>query len=364
MTTNLSGAAENPRKSIGSVHHAAPARIVHPDEDIELAGLHHVSEDEAGFTRRRVGKGFSYRRPDHTRLSAPHHLRRIRSLAIPPAWEKVWICRFANGHIQATGRDTKGRKQYVYHPEFRQLRERHKYDELLAFARTLPIIRVQVDEHLRLPGLPRDKVLATIVHLLDTTFIRVGNDEYARNNKSYGLTTLKGRHVSVDGSEISFDFKGKHGVRWTVNQRDRRIARVIRSCQELPGQHLFQYFDDVGERARVTSSDVNAYLREIAGIDITAKDFRTWGGTVLAAAELSLMPATGSKQQSARNIRLAVAAVAERLGNTHRICRQCYIHPLVFQAYMAGELEMPEDHRKWLSAAELTVLGLLEAGAT
>lgn len=334
-----------------------------PAEDAELAGLHYVSESEPGFTRRRSGKGFSYFRADGSRLTDDRVLDRIRSLVIPPAWERVWICRFQNGHVQATGRDAKGRKQYVYHPEFRQLRERGKYDELLAFASALPTIRERVDAHLRLPGLRREKVLATIVHLLDTTFIRVGNEEYARENKSFGLTTLKNRHVSVDGSEVSFQFKGKHGVEWSVSQRDRRIAKVIRSCQDLPGQDLFQYLDEEGKRVRVTSTDVNAYLREIAGIDISAKDFRTWAGTVLTAAELSLMPASASRKEGEKNIRLAVAAVAGRLGNTQRVCRQCYIHPVVVERYAAGDLSIPERERDWMSAAEIAVLALLEAGA-
>jgi DNA topoisomerase-1 len=332
------------------------------EEAAELAGLHYVSDREPGLRRIRSGRGFGYLRPDGGRVDDPKILDRIRKLVIPPAWEKVWICRFRNGHIQATGRDAKGRKQYIYHPEFRELRERSKYDQLLAFASALPTIRARVDEHLRLPGLPREKVLATIVHLLDTTFIRVGNEEYARENKSFGLTTLKNRHAVVDGSEISFQFKGKHGVDWSVSQRDRRIARIIRSCQELPGQHLFQYLDDAGSRVRVTSTDVNAYLREISGIDVSAKDFRTWGGTVLAAAQLSLLPPFASKKEAEKNIRLAVAAVAARLGNTQRVCRQCYIHPVVVERYGAGALAIPEAERDWLSAAEIAVLRLLEAG--
>lgn len=343
---------------------SSPAGPAPPDieEEAELAGLHYVSDRETGFRRVRAGRGFRYLRADGRRVDDPRILDRIRKLAIPPAWEKVWISRFANGHIQATGRDAKGRKQYIYHPEFRELRERSKYDQLPAFAAALPAIRARVEEHLRLPGLPREKVLATIVHLLDTTFIRVGNEEYARENKSFGLTTLKTRHVTVDGSEISFQFKGKHGVDWSVSQHDRRMARIIRSCQELPGQHLFQYLDEEGKRVPVTSTDVNSYLREISGIDISAKDFRTWGGTVLAAAELSLRPPFTGRKEADRNVRLAVAAVAERLRNTQRVCRQCYIHPVVVERYGAGELAIAEAEHEWLSPAEVAVLGLLEAG--
>jgi DNA topoisomerase-1 len=356
-------AAEEPRRRPRTARLPVAAEApLDAEEAAELAGLHYVSDREPGFRRVKSGRGFAYLRPDGSRVDDPKILDRIRKLVIPPAWEKVWICRFRNGHIQATGRDARGRKQYIYHPEFRELRERSKYGQLLAFASALPVIRAKVDEHLRLPGLPREKVLATIVHLLDTTFIRVGNEEYAKENKSFGLTTLKNRHASVDGSEISFQFKGKHGVDWSVSQRDRRIARIIRSCQELPGQHLFQYLDEEGKRVRVTSTDVNAYLREIAGIDISAKDFRTWGGTVLAAAELSLLPPFTSKKEADRNIRLAVAAVAARLGNTQRVCRQCYIHPVVVERYGEGALAIATAEKDWLSAAEIAVLGLLEAG--
>ena len=356
--------AANRRRGVAGTRPDAPEPPRSAAEEAELAGLHYVSEREPGLSRRRLGRGFAYFRSDGTRVEDERVRARIESLVIPPAWEKVWICRFANGHIQATGRDAKGRKQYIYHEDFRELRERSKYDQLHAFASALPAIRERVDEHLRLPGLPREKVLATIVHLLDTTFIRVGSEEYARENGSYGLTTLKNKHVTVDGSEISFQFKGKHGVDWSVSQRDRRIAKVIRSCQELPGQDLFQYLDGDGARARVTSTDVNAYLRGISGIEISAKDFRTWGGTVLAAAELAIKEPFTSRKEAERNIRLAVAAVAARLGNTQRICRKCYIHPAVVARYGAGALAIDSTaaDRDWFSPAEAAVLALL-AGA-
>src|SRR4029079_12466940 len=228
-------------------------------------------------------KAFRYEGPQGDKVDDKATLKRIKTLAIPPAWTDVWICSSANGHIQATGRDARGRKQYRYHTRFREVRESTKYHHMLAFAESLPAIRGRVQEHLSLRGLPRDKVLATVVHLLEATLIRVGSDEYARTNKSYGLTTLKNRHVEVDGSALKFNFKGKSGKVWKLNVRDRRIAKVIRACQELPGQELFQYVDDVGETCNVTSSDVTAYLREITNEDITAKDFRTWHGTVLAA---------------------------------------------------------------------------------
>jgi DNA topoisomerase-1 len=280
----------------------------------------------------------------------------------------VWICPTPNGHIQATGRDARGRKQYRYHPRFREVREGTKYSHMLAFADSLADIRAKVREHLALRGLPREKVLATVVHLLEATLIRVGSDEYARTNKSYGLTTLKNRHVEADGSALRFNFKGKSGKVWKLKVRDRRIAKVIRACQELPGQELFQYLDEDGETRDVTSSDVNDYLREISGEDITAKDFRTWHGTVLAALALQEFEKFDSQAGAKRNIRDAIQKVAARLGNTPTICRKCYVHPEIIATYIEGSLllevkgRVEEELRSGLAALtaeEAAVLTLL-----
>jgi DNA topoisomerase-1 len=265
-------------------------------------------------------------------------LRRIKSLAIPPAWGDVWICPFVDGHIQATGRDAKGRKQYRYHPRFREVRESTKYEHVVAFAEALPDIRAKVREHMALRGLPREKVLATVVHLLETTLIRVGNDDYAKQNNSYGLTTLKNRHVAVDGNEVRFRFTGKSGKQWSLRVRDRRIAKIIRARQDLPGQELLQYVDDDGMPQDVTSSDVNAYLNELTGKDITAKDFRTWAGTVLAAMALNEVKSFDTAAEAKRNLRTAIENVAGRLGNTPTICRKCYVHPEVLTSYLDGNL--------------------------
>ena len=260
--------------------------IVDPKDAAESAGLRYVSDARAGIRRKKAGKGFAYIRPDGSRLADPEALRRIAKLAIPPAWTDVWICPRADGHVQATGRDARERKQYRYHPRFREVRESTKYGHVLAFADALPNIRNKVETDMALRGLPREKVLATVVHLLETTLIRVGNDDYAKQNKSYGLTTLKTRHVAVEGSEVRFRFTGKSGKQWSLRVRDRRVAKIIKQCQELPGQELIQYLEESGTSQDVTSSDVNDYLKEISGQDITAKDFRTWAGTVLAALAL------------------------------------------------------------------------------
>ena len=312
--------------------------IVDPRDAAECAGLRYVSDARPGIRRQKAGKGFTYFRPDGARVIEPHMLGRIRSLAVPPAWSDVWICPFADGHIQATGRDAKDRKQYRYHSLFRELRESTKYDHILEFALALPKIRAMVREHMALRGLPRQKVLATVVHLLETTLIRIGNDEYARQNNSYGLTTLKNRHVAVEGSEVRFRFTGKSGKQWSLRVRDRRIAKIIKACQELPGQELLQYLDDDGNLQDVTSSDVNAYLNEITGSDITAKDFRTWSGTVLAALALNEVRSFDSAAQAKRNVRAAIERVAARLGNTSTICRKCYVHPEVLSSYLDGSL--------------------------
>jgi DNA topoisomerase I len=302
------------------------------------AGLRYVSDARPGIRRKKSGKGFTYIRADGSRLSEPDVLKRIRALAIPPAWTDVWICHFSDGHIQATGRDAKRRKQYRYHVRFREVRESTKYEHIVVFADALPSIREKVREHMALRGLPREKVLATVVHLLESTLIRVGNDDYARQNNSYGLTTLKNRHVAVDGNEVRFRFTGKSGKQWSLRVRDRRIAKIIRACQELPGQELLQYIDEEGNCRDVTSTDVNDYLKEITGRDITAKDFRTWAGTVLAAMALTELESFDSAAQAKRNLRTAIEKVAARLGNTSTICRKCYVHPEVLNSYMDGNL--------------------------
>lgn len=312
--------------------------IVDPKGAAESAGLRYVSDDGPGIRRRKSGKGFTYTRTNGSRLTEADALGRIKSLAIPPAWTDVWICPFRDGHIQATGRDAKGRKQYRYHPQFREVRESTKYEHVIAFAEMLPAIRAQVREHMALKGLPRQKVLATVVNLLETTLIRVGNDDYARQNNSYGLTTLKNRHVAIDGNEVRFRFSGKSGKQWSLRVKDRRIAKIIRACQELPGQELLQYVDHDGNPQHVTSNDVNAYLQDITGKDITAKDFRTWAGTMLAAMALSEMQTFDSVAQAKRNLRSAIENVAARLGNTPTICRKCYVHPEVLTSYLDGKL--------------------------
>jgi len=312
--------------------------VVDPKDAAESAGLRYVSDARPGIGRKKAGTGFTYTRADGSRLSEKDVLKRIKALAIPPAWTDVWICPFANGHVQATGRDAKGRKQYRYHARFREVRESTKYEHVVAFADALPGIREKVKEHLALHGLPREKVLATVVHLLETTLIRVGNDEYAEQNKSYGLTTLKNRHVAIEGSEVRFRFTGKSGKQWSLRVRDRRVAKIIKACQELPGQELLQYIDEAGNCQDVTSTDVNNYLKEITGKDITAKDFRTWAGTVLAAMALNELESFDSAAQAKRNLRAAIEKIAGKLGNTPTICRKCYVHPEVLNSYMDGNL--------------------------
>jgi DNA topoisomerase I len=299
--------------------------IVDPKVAAESAGLKYVTDARPGIRRRKSGKGFTYTRADGSRLAEADVLGRVKALAVPPAWTDVWICPFADGHIQATGRDAKGRKQYRYHPRFREIRESTKYEHVVAFAEALPGIRTKVREHMALRGLPREKVLGSVVHLLETTLIRVGNDDYAKQNNSYGLTTLKTRHVAVNGNEVRFRFTGKSGKQWSLRVKDRRIAKIIRACQDLPGQELLQYLDDDGNPQDVTSSDVNAYLKEVTGQEITAKDFRTWAGTVLAAMALNEMQSFDNAAQAKRNLRTAIENVAARLGNTPTICRKCYV---------------------------------------
>jgi DNA topoisomerase-1 len=312
--------------------------VVDPRDAAETAGLLYVSDEEPGIRRRKSGKGFTYTGPGGKKIDDKATLDRIKSLAIPPAYTDVWICAKANGHIQATGRDAKGRKQYRYHPAFREVRESTKYEHMLEFAKGLPAIRKTIDEHMSLRGLPREKVLATVVHLLENTLIRVGNSDYVKQNKSYGLTTLRDPHVKVEGGELRFQFKGKSGKTWKLQVKDRRIAKIVKACQDLPGQDLFQYLDENGERQSITSADVNAYLKEITGRDITAKDFRTWAGTVLAALALAEFEEFDNQAMAKKNIRSAIEKVSSRLGNTPSICRKCYVHPEVFSSYLDGGL--------------------------
>jgi len=333
------------------------------------AGLRHVSDELPGIVRKRTGSGFRYLDTAGKPVRDAATLARIRSLAIPPAWRDVWICPRDDGHLQATGRDARGRKQYRYHPRWRSVRDQAKYEHILGFGKALPAIRRQVDAALQLPGLPREKVLATIVHLLQATMMRIGNEEYARQNHSFGLTTLRDRHVRIDGSEVEFHFRGKSGVRHAVRVDDPRLARIIRRMRDLPGQELFQYVDDDGQRRGVDSADVNDYLRSLTGEDYTAKDFRTWSGTVLAALALREYERFDSEAQAKKNIVRAIEAVAQRLGNTPAVCRKCYVHPAVFDAYLDGTMlaALQQDARdtlahrlRELSPEEAAVLALLE----
>jgi DNA topoisomerase I len=334
-------------------------------EAAKEARLHYVSDDRPGYKRRAKNGDFEYLDAEGKRIRDEQRLLRIRRLAIPPAWTDVWICPSATGHIQATGRDARRRKQYRYHERWRELRDENKFEKLADFAKALPKIRRRVAQDMRLPGLPRQKVLATVVRLLERTFIRVGNEEYARENKSFGLTTMKNRHVRVTGANVRFRFRGKSGRQHEVDVTDRRIAKIVTKCQELPGQDLFQYVGDNGEAQDVTSQDVNGYLREITGEDFTAKDFRTWAGTLLAALALNVQDPAETKKQAKVNVKTAVCAVAELLGNTPAICRKCYVHPAVVEAYLTktgipGVSETTKKSRSSrLRSAELAVLRLL-----
>lgn len=309
----------------------------HPEQSALDAGLRYVSDEMPGITRRRAGKGFTYLSPAGRPVRDKATLARIKSLAIPPAWTEVWICPSPDGHVQATGRDQRGRKQHRYHPRWHEVRDETKFSRMLDFARALPGIRRTVRRHLKLPGLPREKVLAAVVSLLEKTLIRVGNEEYALTNNHYGLTTLQDDHVDVSRGKVRFEFTGKSGVERQIDLNDPKLATVVRKCQDLPGEDLFQYIDDAGQVVDVTSSDVNDYLREITGQPFTAKDFRTWAGTVLAAVALREFESFDSQAQAKKNVLRAIESVAERLGNTKAVCRKCYIHPQVIQTYLTGD---------------------------
>ncbi len=361
--------AKTPRN--GNKVNADTTLLANSVEAAEDAGLRYVSDEQPGFSRRRKGEEFEYFDAKGKPIDDEQRLLRIKRLAIPPAWSDVWICPSPNGHIQATGRDARKRKQYRYHERWREIRDENKYDRLINFGKALPKIRRRLKKDLALSGLPREKVLATIVQLLERSFIRVGNEEYARENKSFGLTTMQDRHVDVKGSKLRFRFRGKSGREHEVDVTDRRIARIISNLQDLPGQSLFQYLDDEGNVRDITSQDVNAYLREITGEDFTAKDFRTWAGTVLAAIALSAVGEFETKKQAKANIKNAIGAVAKVLGNTPAICRQCYIHPVVLEAYLNGNSvnglkaktgETFEGKGIDLGSAQAAVLKLLQAG--
>jgi DNA topoisomerase I len=321
-----------------------PRSIPPPDASAESiaaaksAGLVYVSDDRPGIRRASAPKNPRYLDPDNRPIKDKITLGRIKRLAIPPAWTDVWICPKENGHLQATGRDARGRKQYRYHPHWRQVRDENKYNRMLDFAKALPKIRQRIEHDLKRPGLPREKVLAAVIKILETGLIRVGNDEYARTNKSFGLTTMLDRHVDVNGSTIRFEFRGKSGKYHKIDIEDRRLAKIVSHCQAIPGQELFQYIDDDGKPRDITSTDVNEYLQQIAGTDFTAKDFRTWGGTVLAALALKEFEKSETKKQAKKNLVRAIESVAERLGNTPAICKKCYIHPEIMNAYLDGTM--------------------------
>jgi DNA topoisomerase-1 len=310
--------------------------VTDPEEAAEQAGLRYVSDNQPGYTRKAKGDDFEYFDTEGKPIRDEQRLLRIKRLAVPPAYSKVWICPSPNGHIQATGCDARRRKQYRYHERWREVRDENKYEKMALFGEALPKIRKRVEADLALPGLSRNKVLATVVQLLERTFIRVGNEEYARDNKSFGLTTMEDRHVDVKGSKMRFRFRGKSGIDHEVDLQDRRIAKTISKLQDLPGQDLFQYVDDEDEVHDLTSQDVNEYLREITGLEFTAKDFRTWAGTVLAAIALNEAGPFETKKQAKANLKVAVAAVSKILGNTPAICRKCYVHPAVFESYLSG----------------------------
>lgn len=341
-----------------------PKILAEPDYAAAVAGLHYISDEETpGIRRERRGRGFIYRDSDGRVLTDQSLKERIGALAIPPAWTSVWISPDPNAHIVATGRDAKGRKQYRYNTTFLEIRGRAKFYHLIAFAESLPKIRKAVEARLKLPGMPREKVLATVIALLEQTLIRVGNRGYARENGSFGLTTLRNKHVRIQGSELRFLFKGKGGKIWRLNVKNARVAKIIRACQEFPGQQLFQYLDSDGKPQHVTSTDINGYLREASGRDVTAKDFRTWAATVEAALAFHALQGPPLK----KNIREVVTQVAEKLGNTATVCRKCYIHPLVIDAYEKDELRLGKDvdaasaDTSDLDRAEQAVLHLLKS---
>jgi DNA topoisomerase I len=343
--------------------------ITDPVESAKAAGLRYVSDAQPGLHRRRRGSGFSYVDADGKLVRDKDTLARIKSLVIPPAWSDVWICPNPKGHLQVTGRDARGRKQSRYHPRWREVRDETKYERMTIFGAALPAIRERVEHDLSLPGMPRLKILSAIVRLMEVTLIRVGNEEYARENQSYGLTTMRNKHVEVAGSTVTFKFQGKSKVRHTVDINDRRLARIIQRCQDLPGYELFQYIDGDGNHHTVDSSDVNDYLREMTNEDFTAKDFRTWAGTVLACSMLQEFESFESQTQAKKNVVQAIKDVAARLGNTPSVCRKCYVHPAVLDTYFSGAMiktvkkrveEETADSATALRQEEVALLNLLQ----
>ncbi|MEA5670495.1 DNA topoisomerase IB [Pseudomonas sp. MH2] len=324
--------------------------------------LHYVDDTQPGLSRRLWRGRFIYLSPDGERVRDTETLARIAALVIPPAYTDVWICLDPQGHLQATGRDARGRKQYRYHSEWRTLRDEHKYGRMLAFAQALPGLRQHLDQHLARPGMDREKVMALVVSLLDNTLIRIGNRQYLRDNQSYGLTTLRNRHVEVRGSTIRFQFRGKRGVEHSITVRDRRLAQLLKRCMELPGQELFQYLDEDGQRHRIGSSDINLFLQQLTGADFTAKDYRTWGGSALALSLLRPL-AWQPEAEARRQVAAIVREVATRLGNTPAVCRRCYIHPALLEHFHLGRLaELPRVRaRKGLEQEEVALLRFLQA---
>jgi DNA topoisomerase-1 len=334
------------------------------------AGLRYVTDAMPGIRRQRHGRGFTYTDPDGQVIRARETIDRFRKLVIPPAWTDVWICPHEDGHLQVTARDARGRKQYRYHPGFRQHRDGTKFERLFELADVLWKIRERVESDIELPGLARDKIMATVVWLLETTLIRIGSDEYAKANKSFGLTTMRRRHATVVGSELRFEFRGKSRIQHAVSVTDKRIARIVQRCQELRGEELFKYLDDDGKRQTVQAEDVNEYLQNVTGRDITAKDFRTWAGTMLVADALRKTGAATTKREAEKNIVAAVDLTAKRLGNTRSVCRKYYIHPALIEAYLEGSVLPPLPDRKWsarksqgpaLRQHEKDVLGFIKA---
>jgi DNA topoisomerase-1 len=339
----------------------ASAEVLDPEEAARSAGLRYVNDQIPGIRRRRAGKGFVYLSPQGERLTDPDEVARIKALVVPPAWTDVWICPSPRGHIQATGRDSRGRKQYRYHDRWREVRDQTKFERVIDFGRDLPSIRATVQTDLARPGLPREKVLAAVVRLLDSTAIRVGNSAYARENGSYGLTTMRDEHVNVFGSRMRFRFRAKGGKPTVVDLTDRRLAEVVKRCQELPGEELFQYVDDDGQIGIVSSEDVNGYLQTISGHVFTAKDFRTWAGSAMAAQALAEAGAFRSRQEAQSKIVQAIKVVADKLGNTPAVCRACYVHPGVLESYANRALLKEWKAARRPHRAELTGLREEEA---
>jgi DNA topoisomerase-1 len=338
-------------------------------DSAKAAGLHYMTDSSPGITRKGAGRGFSYLDHRGQRITDRAVIARIKKIVIPPAWTDVWICPRPDGHIQATGRDAKNRKQYRYHERYREIRDETKFERILEFSKVLPRVREQVEHDMSLPGLPREKILAAVLRLLEATLIRVGNDEYARDNQSYGLTTLRDRHAEVEGWNVRFDFRGKSGVDHAVSITDERLAHIIQHCQDLPGEELFKYIDEKGQRQTVDSGDINDYLGQITGGSFTAKDIRTWTGTVLAAAALRNLGVADSETTVKANILASIDEVAERLGNTRAVCRKYYVHPKVLELYRNGHVieapSPPEEHMREggqaaLRCDEVAVLKLLE----